>query len=91
MKTAAGLVLPLAALALAGCEVSWTESDYRGSFSEADVEQYNAQVEPAERLVCRMEAPFGSRIKQQVCRRVRSVEAASALAQREWRRAENNH
>ncbi len=54
--------------------------------TEAEIEQYNASVEPEDRIICRDEKPVGTRITQTVCRRAGYIEEVSALSQREWRR-----
>ena len=54
--------------------------------TDAEIEQYNASVEPEERIICRNEKPVGTRISQRICRRAGDIEDQSDLSQREWRR-----
>jgi hypothetical protein len=42
--------------------------------TDAEVEQYNAQVSPEDRIVCRVETPVGSNIPVRRCYRAREIE-----------------
>ena len=42
--------------------------------TDAEVEQYNAQVAPEDRIVCRVETPVGSNIPVRRCYRAREIE-----------------
>jgi hypothetical protein len=42
--------------------------------TDAEVEQYNAQVAPEDRIVCRVETPVGSNIPIRRCYRAREIE-----------------
>ncbi len=77
--------IPVAILALllASCTV---ERRVTRMPTDAEIEQYNASVEPEERIICRDETPVGTRISQRICRRAGEIEEVSALSQREWRR-----
>ena len=55
--------------------------------TDAEVEQYNAQVEPEDRIVCRWEIPIGSNIRKRKCRMVRDVEETSDFHREQLRRA----
>ncbi len=83
------IILPvlclLASSVLLGCSANPDRQPTRMP-TDAELEQYNASVEPEDRIECRLEKPLGSRISQRVCRRVSSIEEVSDLTQREWRR-----
>ena len=42
--------------------------------TDAEVEQYNAQVDPEDRIVCREEVPVGTNIPQRRCYLAREIE-----------------
>ncbi len=54
--------------------------------TDAEVDQYNASVEPEDRIVCRQETPVGTNIPKRVCRYVRDVEETSAFHREQLRR-----
>ncbi len=54
--------------------------------TDAEVEQYNATVDPSEHIVCRNERPVGSHIPVRVCRRVADMETISTHHREELRR-----
>ncbi len=54
--------------------------------TDAEVEQYNASVDPDDRIVCRAETPVGTNIRRRVCRFVRDVEETSAFHRDQLRR-----
>lgn len=89
LKTTAKLLaLSIATIVLMGCAADMERQTTRLP-SEAEIEQYNAAVAPEDRIICRNEKPFGTRISQKVCRRAGAIEEVSALSQREWRRISN--
>ncbi len=45
--------------------------------NDAEVAQYNASVEPDERIVCRLETPIGTNVPRRLCRYIRDIEATS--------------
>lgn len=53
--------------------------------TDAEVEQYNAQVPPEERIVCREETAVGTNIPQRKCRYLRDVEEASRFTREQLR------
>ena len=55
--------------------------------TDAEVAQYNASVEPEERIVCRRETPVGSNVPRRVCRYVRDIEDTSRLHRDQLKRA----
>ena len=86
IKTARYVVALVAVMGLvASCTVD-PERQSKRMPTEAEIEQYNASVEPEDRIICRNEKPFGSRITQRVCRRSGKIDEISDLSQREWRR-----
>ncbi len=61
----------------------------RESFSwptDAELEQYNATVDPEDRIICAEETPVGTRIPQRTCRRAGNIEDTADLTQREFNR-----
>ena len=77
-----GLVLTI----LAGC-VAPGEGNFRRPPTPAEVEQYNAMVQPEERIVCRSEVPIGSNIPVRKCRLVADIDETSAFHREQLRRA----
>lgn len=63
---------------LIGCSSSESPSAARQQFqrlpTDAEVEQYNAQVDPEDRIVCRDEIPVGTNIPQRRCYRAQALE-----------------
>ncbi len=55
--------------------------------TDAEVEQYNAQVEPKDRIVCRDEVPVGSNIPVRVCRLISDIDETSVFHRDQLRRA----
>jgi len=55
--------------------------------TDAEVEQYNAQVDPDDRIVCRRETKVGTNIPRRVCRLVRDVRETSAFHREQLQRA----
>jgi len=53
--------------------------------TDAEVEQYNAQVAPEERIVCRAETPVGSNIPVRRCYRAREIEEISRFHREQLR------
>ncbi len=78
------ILITAATLLLAACTVS--ENGARRLPTEAELEQYNASVEPEDRIVCRDETPVGTRISQRICRRVGKIEETAELTQGQFRR-----
>jgi hypothetical protein len=74
----------IAATTLVACTLP--EREQQRMPTEAEIEQYNASVEPDDRIICRDEKPVGTRISQRICRRAGTIEEVSDLSQREWRR-----
>ncbi len=72
---------------LAGCLAPGAESVEPRVPTDAEVEQYNASVAPAERIVCRREIPVGSNIPKRLCRLVKDVEEASTFHREQLRRS----
>ena len=54
--------------------------------TDAEVAQYNASVEPEERIVCRRETPVGSNVPRRVCRYVRDIEDTSRFHREQLKR-----
>ena len=54
--------------------------------TDAEVAQYNASVEPEERIVCRRETPDGSNVPRRVCRYVRDIEDTSRFHREQLKR-----
>lgn len=54
-------------------------NDGRNIPTDSEVEQYNASVEPDERIVCRQEIPASSHIPRRMCRYVRDVAETSSF------------
>ena len=54
--------------------------------TDAEVAQYNASVEPEERIVCRRETPVGSNVPCRVCRYVRDIEDTSRFHREQLKR-----
>lgn len=54
--------------------------------TDAEVEQYNALVPPAERIICREETPIGTNIPRRVCRYIRDIEDTSTFHREQLRR-----
>ena len=54
--------------------------------TDAEVEAYNAQVPPEERIVCRQETPVGTYIPKRVCRLQADMEETSDLHRGQLRR-----
>ncbi|MCH7817211.1 MAG: hypothetical protein IIC60_11640 [Proteobacteria bacterium] len=74
---------------VSACAANPDRGETRRLPTDAEVEQYNAAVEPAERIVCRQETPVGSNIPKRVCRYVRDIEETSAFHREQLRRALN--
>jgi hypothetical protein len=65
-------------VALNSCAaVEETNQPARRLPTDAEVEQYNAQVAAEERIICRQETKVGTNIPQRVCRLVVDVEETS--------------
>ncbi|MFM1897052.1 MAG: hypothetical protein RLZZ385_2126 [Pseudomonadota bacterium] len=78
------LSLP-ALVVLAACAAPSTDEPVRRLPTDAEVEQYNAQVDPEDRIVCRDEIRVGSNIAERVCRLVRDVEETSSFHREQLR------
>ena len=57
--------------------------------TDAEVEQYNASVDPDDRIVCHREIPVGSNIPKRVCRLVKDVQETSEFHREQLRRVLN--
>lgn len=80
------LVALVPVLLLAGCAVPESErAERRPLPTDAEVEQYNARVEPEERIVCRDEISVGSNIPERKCRYVRDIQATSTFHREQLR------
>lgn len=81
----------LAILYLSSCAISEEEAaarDSRNNYpTDAEVEQYNASVDPSEHIVCRNEKPVGSHIPIRVCRKVADLDETTRHHRSELRRA----
>lgn len=75
----------LVTLLSAGCVTSG-EGNFRRPPTPAEVEQYNAMVQPEERIVCRSEVPIGSNIPVRKCRLVVDIDETSAFHREQLRR-----
>lgn len=53
--------------------------------TDAEVEQYNASVQPEERIICREEVKVGTNIPERVCRLVRDMEETSQFHREQLR------
>ena len=71
---------------LSGCAVDPDSNSGRQLPTDAEVEQYNASVQPEERIVCRQERQVASNIPRRVCRYVRDIEETSAFHRDQLRR-----
>ena len=76
------LLLPV----LAGC-VAPGEGNFRRPPTPAEVEQYNAMVQPEDRIVCRSEVPVSSNIPVRKCRLVVDIDETSVFHREQLRRA----
>lgn len=75
-----------ALLLLISCAVSPGESRQTSRLpTDAEVEQYNAQVPPEERIVCRDEVTVGTNIPQRKCRYIRDIEETSRFTREQLR------
>lgn len=80
-------ILPcLALLLLAGC-VAPGEGNFQRPPTPAEVEQYNAMVQPEERIVCRTEVPISSNIPVRKCRLAADIDETSVFHREQLRRA----
>jgi hypothetical protein len=76
----------LVLLGLAGC-VAPGEGNFIRPPTPAEVEQYNAMVQPEERIVCRTEVPVGSNIPVRKCRLAVDIDETSLFHREQLRRA----
>jgi PBP1b-binding outer membrane lipoprotein LpoB len=63
------------------------EQSQRRPPTDAEVEQYNAMVEPDERIVCRDEVNVGSNIPVRRCRLIIDIDETSTFHRDQLRRA----
>lgn len=54
--------------------------------TDAEVAQYNASVEPEERIVCRRETPVGTNVPRRMCRYIRDIEDTSRFHREQLKR-----
>ena len=87
MKLLRNFTLTVLLLILTAACVAPGESSSNRLPTDAEVEQYNASVDPSKRIMCRDERRVRSRIPVRVCRRVADLEALSLEHRRELRRA----
>lgn len=76
----------VAVIILPACSQTGARSSSPRLPTDAELEQYNAQVPPERQIVCRMETPVDSNIARRVCREVRDIEEASDFHQEQLRR-----
>lgn len=77
--------LLLSSTLLVGCGSSLNKTTSRLP-NDAEVAQYNASVEPEERIVCREEIPVGSNVPRRVCRYIKDIETTSQFHRDQLRR-----
>tara|TARA_B110000305_G_scaffold239591_1_gene307836 strand:+ start:300 stop:587 length:288 start_codon:yes stop_codon:yes gene_type:complete len=77
--SAAGLLL------LSACAVE-PGGYVRNLPNDAEVAQYNASVEPKERIVCRRETPVGTNVPRRMCRYIRDIEDTSRFHREQLKR-----
>lgn len=68
-------------------EATQQEQTQRRLPTDAEVEQYNAMVEPHERIVCRDEVNVGSNIPVRRCRLIIDIDETSTFHREQLRRA----
>jgi len=68
-------------------EAAQQEQTQRRPPTDAEVEQYNAMVEPDERIVCRDEVNLGSNIPVRRCRLIIDIDETSTFHRDQLRRA----
>ncbi len=80
---------PAMALALLLAACATADPDYTPTRlpTEAEVEQYNANVPEEEQITCRTETPVGSNIPRRVCRYTRDIQDTSTFHREQLRRA----
>jgi hypothetical protein len=71
---------------LPGCSQTGAAGSSPRLPTDAELEQYNAQVPPERRIVCRMETPIESNIARRVCREVRDIKEATDFQREQLRR-----
>ena len=71
---------------LSACAVDPDSDGGRQLPTDAEVEQYNASVEPDERIICRSERQVASNIPKRVCRYVRDIQETSDFHREQLRR-----
>ena len=80
------MLVCLTAILLFSCAVPPGESQQATRLpTDAEVEQYNAQVPPEERIVCREEVAVGTNIPQRKCRFIRDIEETSRFTREQLR------
>ena len=72
-------------LLLSSCALSQDSRQTTRLPTDAEVEQYNAQVPPEERIVCREEIAVGTNIPQRKCRFLRDIEETSRFTREQLR------
>lgn len=72
-------------LSVACCTAPQAQQVARRLPTDAEVEQYNAQVAPEERIICRDETAVGTNIPQRKCRLVRDLEETSTFHREQLR------
>ena len=77
--------LLLSSTLLVGCGSNLNKTTSRLP-NDAEVAQYNASVEPEERIVCRDEIPVGSNVPRRVCRYIKDIETTSQFHRDQLRR-----
>lgn len=79
------LGLSLLLIACVDTESANVNEEERRLPTDAEVEQYNAQVDPSERIVCRQETQVGSNIPSRKCYLVRNLEEVSSFHREQLR------
>jgi len=79
------VLLIIALLVLSACAVPPEEAQQTRLPTDSEVEQYNASVEPEDRIVCREEIRVGTNIPERICRLVRDVEETSTFHREQLR------
>ena len=85
LKNAIALILSSAVLL--GCVAGENSEPRAETPTDAEVEAYNARVDPDERIVCRDETPVGTFIPRRTCRLQADVDSTSTLHREQLRRA----
>jgi hypothetical protein len=83
------IIAATALIALAACSATTPDTGPKVVYrlpTDAEVEQHNALVDPANRIMCRKETAVGSNIPERQCWVIRDLEAISELHRSELAR-----